>query len=810
MKQLFFAALILFLCGVLRSQSIYEVETDNLDILYFTDNMTTVIPRIIRSHNKAQILHNQIWNNWYDSLSNFFTYKPQKTNIIFTDWEDAGNAGVCPIPCNSINVGISPINKSYFISPSVELFTNLFRHEQTHVVMTDKYTLGDFRWRRFIGSKVPSNADYPISAIWSFTTTPRWYAPRWYHEGIACFMETWLCGGMGRAMGGYDEMYFRSIVDYGDRLYSVVGLETEGTTQDFQVGTNAYLYGTRFVNYLAYKYGIDSLFSFYNRTPDSKLLFYRQFKNVYGKSLRSVWSDWQHFENEWQKKNLSTISEYEVTTVVPLVDYPLGSASSPIYNPDKNVVYIAVNYPGKFAHVCEIDLATGKERKIVNIDSPTLYQTAYIAFDKNHNRLFVTTCNAKWRGLQVIDLNTNKVINKVDYVRTGDIVYNSIDDKLYGIQVNQGVATLVYFSNDLKKTNLLYSIPFGQTVSDLAVSHDGKYLSATLHGVHGDQQLIEFDINRLQKADFNYRVIESIEHTNLGQFSYGDNDTIMYGSSYYTGVSNIWSINRFTKERKLLSNDFIGMFAPVQFRSDSLIALQFGRNGMTPVKLKIKPIDDANTIEYLGQAVYDRDSTIANLSVIKNPDDEKRIDNFDVNVKSYSAFKNLRFNGAYPDVTGYKKTVAVGYRLFFQDKLGLNSLMMYVGLSPWCNYKTSEKIHLNIVWRYNWWTVDAYFNNSSFYDLVGPIQVGRAGYKIGVSYDYSFGLKLPYSYRFGVNVATYGMMDALPLFQNVTSPISEIQTASVYIEVKKEKKTLGGVMPEAGYKLGNYIRINPS
>jgi hypothetical protein len=48
--------------------------------------------------------------------------------------------------------------------------------------------------------------------VWSYVTVPRWYAPRWYQEGIACFMETWMSGGLGRAMGYYDEMYFRSLV----------------------------------------------------------------------------------------------------------------------------------------------------------------------------------------------------------------------------------------------------------------------------------------------------------------------------------------------------------------------------------------------------------------------------------------------------------------------------------------------------------------------------------------------------------------------------------------------------------------------
>ena len=135
---------------------------------------------------------------------------------------------------------MAPLNMSYYINPSSERYSQLFKHEYTHIVMTDKYNRRDLNWRRFFGTKVDTDNSQPLSALWSYLSVPRWYSPRWYHEGIACFMETWLGGGVGRALGGYDEMYFRSIIDGGDKLYSVVGLETEGSTKDFQVGANAY------------------------------------------------------------------------------------------------------------------------------------------------------------------------------------------------------------------------------------------------------------------------------------------------------------------------------------------------------------------------------------------------------------------------------------------------------------------------------------------------------------------------------------------------------------------------------------------
>src|SRR6202021_2343694 len=48
---------------------------------------------------------------------------------------------------------------------------------------------------------------------------------------------------------------FRAMVRDDRYMYDVVGLESEGTSADFQVGANSYLYGTRFMNHLASQYG---------------------------------------------------------------------------------------------------------------------------------------------------------------------------------------------------------------------------------------------------------------------------------------------------------------------------------------------------------------------------------------------------------------------------------------------------------------------------------------------------------------------------------------------------------------------------
>ena len=139
----------------------------------------------------------------------------------------------------------------------------MMNHELVHVASNDISSEEDRRWRRFFLGKVAAQRQNPESLVYSFLTLPRFTAPRWYLEGGAVFMETWMSGGLGRAQGGYDEMVFRAMVRDDAHFYDPLGLASRGVQVDFQIGANAYLYGTRFFTYLAYTYSPEKVVAWY-------------------------------------------------------------------------------------------------------------------------------------------------------------------------------------------------------------------------------------------------------------------------------------------------------------------------------------------------------------------------------------------------------------------------------------------------------------------------------------------------------------------------------------------------------------------
>lgn len=804
-----------------KAQKIYEyrqldtLSGNELILTFFSPRLSQYIPHIVRRYNYAVDLHRQNWGINDGSI--------MAPVVMLSDWEDDGNAGAAPLPYNLITIGMAPMNMSYFTSQQVERYSHLFRHEYTHIVMTDHAAASDLRWRNFFGgAKVSADNRYPLSMLWSYMSVPRWYAPRWYQEGIACFMETWTGGGVGRALGGYDEMYFRTLIHDGETLSSVVGLESEGTTQDFQLGSNAYLYGTRFTNYLALKYGYDKLRDFYYRTDDSRALYSNQFRKIYKRRLRDVWDEWRDYEKLHQERNMEILREYPLTETEPILKlkkresmrssddaFAYGSASPMVFDDSLNVAYAAVNYPGDFAHIERIDLATGARKKLSGIDGPMLYQTTYLTLDKRHQRLIWSTRNSSWRGFCVMDLESGRK-KDYKYQRLNNIVYNNVDDCMYGLVSNEGRTFLVRYDSNFENRQILYTFPFGVSISDLDLSHNGKTLVMSKYENDGACSLITFSVKDLSDAIYEYKTICTLPDANLSQFRFSADDSRLLGTSYYTGVANLWEIEcREGAEMKLLSNIETGLFAPYMAADSTIYAYRFVRQGMQPVKLKYKVLEDCNAVSLLGQEAYEANSKeLESLSVLKTPARHIEFGAVYDSIRVYEPLKHMKFTGAYPDISGFtdksawnKVTPVLGYHASFSDPLGISRINLSVGMSPWSRNEWKNRVHLMAEWKFWEWTFNASWNPTNFYDLVGPLRKSRKGYRIGAAYDKVHTTLRPFSWGWGANLNAFGDMDVLPLFQEIEidKGISSFQTAGAYIVASKLKSSLGGVTAEQGW-----------
>jgi hypothetical protein len=239
----------------------------------------------------------------------------------------------------------------FFRSASWQSSESRWALKPVHVATMDRAARPDRWFRRLFGGKVAPVPQQPESILYFFLTTPRVAAPRWYHEGIAVFVDTWMSGGLGRAQGGYDEMVFRSMVRDDTPFYDPLGLVSEGTRIDFQVEVNSYLYGTRFMTWLARRYSPEQLIDWVSRPDGSRGYYSARFAQVFGTPLGAAWTSWVADEHVFQRSNLDAIRKYPLTPYRDLTSRALGSVSRVYYDPADRRIYGAFNYPGVLSHV---------------------------------------------------------------------------------------------------------------------------------------------------------------------------------------------------------------------------------------------------------------------------------------------------------------------------------------------------------------------------------------------------------------------------------------------------------------------------
>lgn len=776
-----------------------SIQTDDLNLLYYDFGHEFLVNHTLRCYTNAINFHRRVFG--YNS--------DEPVTIIMQDFGDFGNAGASAVPRNVVLMGIAPFNYAYETNPANERINVLANHELVHIVALDMASKSDQSFRNIFMGKIDPVQDEPISMLYGYLTTPRRYSPRWYHEGIAEFMTTWMSGGIGRVLGPYDEMRFRTMVRDDDYIYDAIGLESEGTTVDFEVGSNSYMYGTRFMSYLALQYGPESLIEWVARKDGTKRYYASQFRNVYGVSLDKEWGNWIEWEKNWQNENLSRIRNNPVTVGQPLSNMPLGGVSRPVFDESNNRIYAAIAYPGQVAHIAEINPENGTTRRIVDIEGPALHFVSSLAFDKENRVLFYTNDNNSWRDLMSVNLNTGKVTRHIKDSRTGDLVFNAIDNSLWGVRHLNGIASIVRIPHPYTDWNLIHTMPYGEDVYDLDISPDGLLLTAAIADVGGNQKLVMTNIEDLMSRRFEYETIGNFEENSPASFVFSSDGKFMYGSTYYTGVSNIVRYDLTAKKLEWLTNAETGMFKPVPVWQDSLIAFEYTGRGFIPVKIVNEPIGRVSAIRFLGNEIA-RNHPIVTEWIAPAP--SPRTIDVDTLIRlrtEYIPAKEMNLNGVYPIVQGYKDYIAGGVRLDFADPLRLQKMHLSLSYSPDPALTASERLHAS--WNYEFvsWRLFASYNAGNFYDLFGPTKRSRKGHSAGVGYSKNLLYAVPRVSDFNTSLTYYGGLERLPEFQNITTSFERFLGYSANISYSNTLHSLGAVDHEKGirWSMGFYSNV---
>jgi hypothetical protein len=199
---------------------------------------------------------------------------PARTHVVLADQTELANGYATPLPYNTIVIySVWPSGSDFVFDDWLRL---LFTHEFTHIVHLDR-SEGWARRVRAVFGRVP-------------IVFPNMFLPAWQIEGLATYEES-ASTGVGRLHAGD----FRAIVDEAARARSLEPLDrVAGTVTDWPGSAAPYAYGVGFHQYLADTYGPGTLATL--ATATARRVPYtgsRAFKRVYGRSLGTLWRDYQ-------------------------------------------------------------------------------------------------------------------------------------------------------------------------------------------------------------------------------------------------------------------------------------------------------------------------------------------------------------------------------------------------------------------------------------------------------------------------------------------------------------------------------------
>jgi hypothetical protein len=763
------------------------VEVEGMRLVYVEGGDAYLVPHAART-----------FLNALEFQKKLFGYEPtEDISVLLLDLQDSGNAGATAVPRNSVMVQIAPLSYAFETIAGNDRMNLIMNHELVHVAAMDQATVRDRRFRRLFRGKVLPVAEQPESMLYFFLTTPRVAAPRWYHEGLATFVDTWMAGGLGRAQGGYDEMVFRSMVKDGAPFYDPLGLVSEGTKIDFQLQINSYLYGTRFMTWLARTYGPSRVVEWAARREGSRAYYSTHFRRVFGLSLETAWRQWTLDEQAFQRQNLEAVRKHAVTPFQDVTTRALGSVSRAWPDATRRKIFAAFNYPGVVAHVGSIDLDTGAVERLADIKGPVVYSVTSLAYDEQAGTLFYTTDNGAYRDLMRLDVATRQRSMLQRDARIGDLAFNRADRSLWGIRHLNGLCTLVRINAPYTQWEQIHTWSYGTVVYDLDIAPDGRTMVASFGEVDGRQEVRVLALDALGRGETTPVAAFDFGTAVPNGFVFSPDGRYVYGSSYYTGVSNIFRYEIGKKALEAVSNTDTGFFRPVPLGED-LLVFRYTGSGFVPARIPGSPVKDASAITFLAERLVAEHPELEEWNVgspMRIPYDamEKR-------TGTYGLAGGLRRESIYPIVQGYKDTAAVGVRMNLSDPLQLNRAWVSASWSPGTALPAGERLHLNAEYhRYNWRGRVAW-NGADFHDLLGPSKTGRKGYLASVGHRTALVYDDPRRLELDLSGSVAGNLDTMPEYQNVPIDVDRLYSMDARLQFSDVRNSLGAVDDETGRK----------
>jgi hypothetical protein len=201
-----------------------------------------------------------------------------RTHLILTDHVDVSNGSATPFPSNRIEIYVSapggdPESSLAYYDDWLEL---VITHEYTHILHLDQAHGLPRVLRNVLGRHA--------------LTFPNALSPLWMTEGLATFVESEATDA-GRVKGTFVEMVLRTAAV---EARWPTEAQASGLSPQWPGGSARYFFGSKFMAWLARRYGNEAIARYFNEHSGRLIPFLhnRTAEHVFGKELSELWEEW--------------------------------------------------------------------------------------------------------------------------------------------------------------------------------------------------------------------------------------------------------------------------------------------------------------------------------------------------------------------------------------------------------------------------------------------------------------------------------------------------------------------------------------
>lgn len=535
----------------------------------------------------------------YQTLSPKYNWRPFfRTQVILTDSADEADGMASVIPYNWVYLRVAAPPATSSMAVYKDWLRLLIMHEYTHIMQIDKH--GGF-WT-------------PFRYILGKTAAPNGLVPRWIKEGFTVYEETVNTEG-GRGRSSFGEMMVRTSV-LEDKFPAID--EADGDQWKWPDGFPPYIWGGKFIKYLADKYGEDKIYEFVERTGESPLILEinrqarqsfskmefdtKKIHNRYvkekkigaprSKTFYALWKDWHQYLKELYKPLREKI-EKEGLTPFEVVLKSRQTIAAPIISPDgKKVVYSEETpFRPPLFKISDID---GGNPKIIKKD----ILVSQASFLKDGSSIFFSR-PSKYKRYQYVydifryDIETKKFKRLTSGKRARDPDVSPDGKNLVCTTQDQGSMALNLLDLEKKElTELPTDAPTHTQFSNPRFSPDGKRIAVavSLPG-HIWDVYIYTEKGKLVTHVTNDDAVDRDPF-------WSPDGNWLYFASDRTGISNIYRYNLRTKKTEKVTNVLTGAFSPrVTADGETLYVQYYNGEGFDIRKTSLKrgtPVDVKN------------------------------------------------------------------------------------------------------------------------------------------------------------------------------------------------------------------------